>query len=144
VREMPGIPLAARERLRAAANVWRAAVRSTFRNTGCLQIGCRTDSERVLKLVVAFPRVPLLACPAVRSESLGKTLLGKPAVAPIFKTRSQISMPAIEAVMKAARAPPIMDRNPYLAKSLRRVGARPPTPPIITAIEPKLANPHKA
>ena len=38
----------------------------------------------------------------------------------------------------------IEDHCPYLAKSLRRFGARPLTPPIVTAMEPKLANPHRA
>ena len=43
-----------------------------------------------------------------------------------------------------AKVPQINALNPNLAKSLRRVGASSPIPPICIAIEPKFAKPQSA
>ena len=46
--------------------------------------------------------------------------------------------------MNAARVPLTRDGIASLAISARRVGTRDPSPPIMIANDPKLANPHKA
>jgi hypothetical protein len=53
-------------------------------------------------------------------------------------------MPAIAAVMNAASVPAIIALRPIRARSLRRVGAMPPMPPIWIAMELKLAKPQRA
>ena len=45
-------------------------------------------------------------------------------------------MPAMVAIMKVARVPPIIARMHRRAMSSRREGTRPPTPPIWMATEP--------
>lgn len=42
----------------------------------------------------------------------------------------EMRIPAIVAVIYAAKVPPIIARNPYLAKSARRSGTSEPIPPI--------------
>jgi hypothetical protein len=56
----------------------------------------------------------------------------------------QISIPTIQAVMKAPNVPPIIERRLSWAISSRRPGTSDPIPPICMAMEPKLANPHSA
>jgi hypothetical protein len=51
---------------------------------------------------------------------------------------------AMQPAMQVARVPARMARSPRRARSGRRSGAMPPTPPIRIAIEPKLAKPHSA
>ena len=55
-----------------------------------------------------------------------------PQAAPDRRDRlaAQTSIPAIEALMNAARLPAIIARRPRRAMSGRRCGARPPIPPI--------------
>jgi Bacterial Ig-like domain (group 3) len=54
------------------------------------------------------------------------------------------SMPAMQADIKLAIVPAATARNPSLARSLFRFGARAPMPPICIAIELKLAKPQSA
>jgi len=53
-------------------------------------------------------------------------------------------MPAIEADIRFAMVPASIARRPNRAKSLRRLGAKAPIPPIWMPIELKFANPHRA
>ncbi len=64
--------------------------------------------------------------------------------AAFFRRTGYMMAPAIVAVINAAIEPAIIDLMPSLAISERRDGAMPPMPPIWMAIDPKLANPHKA
>ena len=56
---------------------------------------------------------------------------------------TQTSIPAIDALMNAARLPAIIARKPRVDRSARRWGASPPMPPIWIAMEEKLANPNR-
>ena len=56
----------------------------------------------------------------------------------------QINNPIIDPVSMVASVPPMSERRPRRARSPRRSGAIPPIPPIIIAMEPKLAKPHRA
>lgn len=84
-----------------------------------------------------------------RSED--KVQAGAEAGPPMQNTRTlpdprptQISTPAIAAVMKAAIEPPIMALSASRDRSCRRRGAIPPMPPIWIAIDEKLAKPDSA
>lgn len=55
----------------------------------------------------------------------------------------QTSIPAMDALMKAARLPAIIARRPSRAMSGRRSGASPPIPPIWIAMDERLAKPSR-
>ena len=54
------------------------------------------------------------------------------------------ALPAIHAVRKQATLPHTMARITICERSDRRAGARPPSPPSVMPIDPKLAKPHSA
>ncbi len=54
------------------------------------------------------------------------------------------SIPAMVAVMNAARDPATIARNPSFERSCLRDGANPPIPPNWMAMEEKFANPDRA
>ena len=53
-------------------------------------------------------------------------------------------IPAMQAVMKAAKVPPNIARSPRRAKSARLSGAMPPIPPNWIPMELKFAKPESA
>ncbi len=59
----------------------------------CAQNDKSRVSERVLKMVVALPRVPLLACPAVFFPGNSLRTAGQASSGTHFETRSQTTMP---------------------------------------------------
>ena len=61
-----------------------------------------------------------------------------------FKIHRYKTIPAIQAVIQQAIAPPSMARKPSFAKSPRRSGAMPPIPPNWMPIDEKFEKPHKA
>ncbi len=137
----PQAALPARKRLSGKVSVLRSNER-TFAPSPILLLLRNTDSPPNK----FTPRTTTFAedCPCHTGMPDGSAPHCKAASGTRVFNEGQISMPAIQAVMNAAKAPPTSERRPYLAKSLRRSGARLPMPPIITAIEPKLAKPHNA